>query len=138
MIYNGILLWGKRGPCGFRFTFLYFKGKEISIIHLQWISKEVDMIWQANGEGYGLFKNVERHWISQIWRNLREQFLLTCKRCGGSIASDAMHREKAGMGRVVFENIPPLIFLLSDYWEMKILLTYRKLILMWNKYNLEI
>ena len=74
---------GKGGPRGFRFTCPYLKGKEISIIHLQWISKEVYMICQANGEGYGLYKNVERHWISQILRNLREQFLLTYKRCGG-------------------------------------------------------
>ena len=33
------------------------------------------MNYQANGESYGLYKNVERHWISQILRNLREQFL---------------------------------------------------------------
>ena len=83
MTYNGILLWGKRGLCGFKFTCLYLKEKEISIIHLQWISKEVYMICQANGEGYGLYKNVERHWISQILRNLREQFLLTCRRWEG-------------------------------------------------------
>ena len=47
-----------------------FKRGKFSIIQLQWIPKEGRMNYQANGEGYGLYKNVERHWVSQILSNL--------------------------------------------------------------------
>ena len=78
------------------------------------------MICQVNGEGYGLYKNVERHWISQILRNLREHHSLTCKRCGGGemsggTLSPGKRREQRRGGMGVFENVPPLIFLLIDY-----------------------
>ena len=70
MINNGILLWGEKG--GHEVCASLLKRDKSSIIHLQWISKEAYMNYQVNGEGYGLYKNVERHWISQILRNLQK------------------------------------------------------------------
>ena len=74
---------------------------------------------QFNGEGYGLHKNVERHWISQILRNLLERSFTHLQSVGRvNSVWGRYRREKAGMGRggrVFFENVPPLIFLLIDY-----------------------
>ena len=65
MINNGILLWGgerdHEALCQVGAPWL--KRDKFSIITYNGSKKKVDMNYQVNGEGSGLYKNAERHWI---------------------------------------------------------------------------